>query len=110
MNRQQKAQIEDKREVERVPERSELARREWELARALDREQVIVPEAGPALGMALDLAPMTSHRAPLRPSKLPGISSRILLEMEMQYPVASTQSHTTTVFRQPPVFLVGNGH
>src|SRR5260370_26494652 len=46
-------------------------------------------ESGPALGPV----PTKSYTAQLRQPKLPGISSRFLLEM--QCPVASTQSSTT---------------
>src|SRR5260370_30053828 len=45
-------------------------------------------ESGPALGPV----PTKSYTAQLRQAKLPGISSRFLLEM--QCPVASTQSRT----------------
>ena len=57
---------------------------ESELARGLDREPV--PELGAGMGLALEpeLAPMTSHSAQPCPPKLPGISSRFLLEMKLQ--------------------------
>jgi hypothetical protein len=62
---------------------------------ALESERVHRPEFGPAFelgrlaelepesGLALEPAPMTSHTARLRRPKLPGISSRFLLEMQM---------------------------